>query len=48
MLGWSGRRVDLLTDSFGGTGIEKLRCWNGTGDKLTYLQTTWVGKEEDL
>ena len=42
MLGLSGRRVDLLTDSLGVRGKESLRCWDGVGRELTYLQTAWA------
>ena len=48
MLGLSGRRVDLLTDSFDGTGRGGLRCRDGTGGELTHLQRAWAEEEEDV
>ena len=48
MLGLSGRGDDLLTDSLGGTGRGCLRCWDGAGGELTYLQTAWEEDEEDI
>ena len=48
MLGWSGRRVDLLRDSLGGTGKGCLRCWVGAGWEMTYLETAWAEGEDDV